>query len=251
MTVRLLAAALGVALVVIAFLLGRESVAPVVSAPVAERPNAVTETEASQAEPAPAPPSVPAEPAKPVEPEEPAEIAEPAKVAKPPEPAVPLEAGTVRLEVDDRGEVSISKNAGSQKPSASSGLGSEKAEVEAYFAKMKSISSGELVQDPGAFAIELVQAATKGDTSGFDRLIKDSDAIHRSAKAVTPPASCREHHATSLELLAESRALLVEMRDAIKSGNISSLSSMTTKAQALQERAQDLEAQEKRIRAAS
>lgn len=242
MTVRLLAAALGLALVVIAFLLGRESVAPVVSAPVAERPKAAMETDAPRAEPARAPPSVSAEPAKP---------AEPTEVAKPLEPAVPPEPGTARLEVDDRGEVSISNKAGSEKPPAPLGPGSEKAGVEDYFAEMKRISAGEFVNDPNAFAVELVQAATKGDTSGFDRLIKDSDEMRRAAKDVKPPASCREYHETSLKLLAESRALLVEMRDVIKSGNLAGLSSLTPKAQALQERAQALEAQEKRIRAAS
>lgn len=117
-----------------------------------------------------------------------------------------------------------------------------------YFRQMDAIRAGQEVGDPNAFAMGLVKAAFSGSTEGIDALVSDTVEIERQMQAITPPPSAARYHQASLDALAQGRALLEDLQGAIKTQDVQALTGVAGRATALQATAQELERLEKQLR---
>ena len=230
-TVFALAGALGLALVAVAFLLGRES------ARLSEAPQAEAEAEVRL----PQPPIL--EPAAKEETSQRwPEWDEPTNRGAPEAPAhdsAPVMAE--RIERQATGTVLLSNRGNdpdSPDPSANSPADDVEARVSAYFREIDSIRSGQAAVDPNLFAMGLIKGALAGSTSGFDQLIADTKRLEQETRRVTPPESCKRYHDASLEALAEGRELLEDLKTAIARQDIQRLTTMAQQAGALQQKAE-------------
>jgi hypothetical protein len=219
-----LAAALGVALLAIAFLLGRASTpAPVVTiaapAPVAAASAAsvppVAETAAAaplSTDPGPSPVAVPTlETLALVAPS-------PLAAAPPPHSALPA-----------------TGNAGSAPPSP------ERQQIAAYFNEADRLSEAG-AGDPQAFATSLVQSMSSGDFSGFDDLLAKARTQRQRLQAVTPPAACVPYHRLALTLSSDSVSMLERLKAALMKGDTTALLSMAAEGKTLETQAGELKA---------
>ncbi|MFA9472762.1 MAG: hypothetical protein ACERNK_19510 [Deltaproteobacteria bacterium] len=127
----------------------------------------------------------------------------------------------------------------------------ERAAVAEYFQQVDLIQSHAGAGDPNAFAMDMIKAGMGGATSGFDQLIADSDRMKRELESMTPPPSCAPYHQANLEMLAESRGMLESMKVAITTRNTESLSAIARQAADLQARAEALRALQEQLRPAA
>ena len=210
-------AALALSLLVVAYLLGRESGRSVASeAPFRpSRPN--------RAQPATAPPASPA----PVEP-----AAE----------SVPAGHGS-EAEAPALGPASAVESAAA----TATPVSPESRPVALYFARLDAIQIGDGGLSPEA-GQAMLTAMLQGDASGFDRLVADAERAERDAAAVVPPPECASYHRSLLDLLHESRTLLADLRSAIGSEDKDEVFAIASRASALQQRAEQLRGQENELR---
>ncbi|MBW2190829.1 MAG: hypothetical protein JRG93_14805 [Deltaproteobacteria bacterium] len=127
----------------------------------------------------------------------------------------------------------------------------ERAAVAEYFQQVDLIQSHAGAGDPNAFAMDMIKAGMGGATSGFDQLIADSDRMKRELESMTPPPSCAQYHQANLEMLEESRGMLESMKVAITTRNMESLSALAQQSADLQARAEALSAFQEKLRAAA
>lgn len=121
--------------------------------------------------------------------------------------------------------------------------------VDAYFSQLDAIRSEQQSADPKAFASKLLTAAMNGSTEGFDRLIRDTERMQQEIGAIAPPPSCVRYQEAMLEALRESRAVLEQLRDAMMRRDPQQIVRVAQEATALQAKATALQAMEKEIRA--
>jgi hypothetical protein len=112
--------------------------------------------------------------------------------------------------------------------------------VAEYFQQVDLIRSNAGAGDPNAFAMDLTKAGMGGATSGFDRLISDTDRMIQELERVTPPPSCQLYHHASLASLEESRGMVESMKLAITTRDIPALGMIAQQAANLQTRAEAL-----------
>ena len=214
-----LAAALGVSLLLVAYLLGRQSqsgdrVAP---APLA-RPAA------AQARSAATPPTVVRTAPEPTQ-----------------EPAVWPTVGVARSAQPESPTVSVQPPAPARR--------SARPEVDAYFSRIEQIQLSGVSASPEA-AQTMLNAMLQGDSTSFDRLLADAERGEREARGITPPPQCAAYHAALLDLLHESRALLVDLNGAIGAEDPSRLLALGARAAELQRKGEALKEQEQALRGA-
>ena len=218
-----------VSLLALVFVLGRESGSGSVSAPstridrVAPRaqeepvspptPAAVLITEQPETRPAPAPtPSTPVQSAA-------------LEIAARPAPA-PI---------------------GGERDSA--GFDAERASVAAYFDAVDHIQAAAMSGEAEGIAHEMAAALSRGDTSGLDKTIRDTEGAKRSLAAVAPPASCAAHHRESLASLDDAMEVPRSMKTAMESSEpATQLASVSARATALRSRADALQKEELALR---
>ena len=123
--------------------------------------------------------------------------------------------------------------------------------VAAYFQQVDVIHSNAGAGDPNAFAMDMIKAGMGGATSGFDRLISDTDRMRREVQRVTPPPSCRGYHEASLEALEESGRMLESLKVAITTRNVQSLGMIAQQSADLQAKAEALTKLQEEIRASA
>jgi hypothetical protein len=121
--------------------------------------------------------------------------------------------------------------------------------VAEYFQQVDVIRSEAGAGDPNVFAMDMIKAGLGGATAGFDRLIADTDRMTREMKSVTPPPSCLSYHQATLQSLEEARGMLESMKGAITTRDMQSLSEIAQQAAALQAKAAALERMQEQIRA--
>ncbi len=109
--------------------------------------------------------------------------------------------------------------------------------VTAYFQQVDLIQSEEGAGDPNAFAMDLIKGGLGGATSGFDQLIADTKQMEREMQSLTPPPSCESYHKASIEALVESGEMLERMKDAIISRDIDQLNAIALQSRSLQGKA--------------
>ena len=123
--------------------------------------------------------------------------------------------------------------------------------VDEYFRQVDLIRSPAGAGDPNTFAMDLIKAGMGGATSGFDRLISDIDRMTQELEQVTPPPSCVVYHQANLASLEESRAMLEGLKQAITTRDISALGMIAQQAANLQARAEALKVLQEQIRASA
>lgn len=105
----------------------------------------------------------------------------------------------------------------------------------AYFQQVDAILQNTAsIDDPNQFATKFLQQAMSGDTSGFNSLLTTTRQAKTSLQSLTPPPSCKEHHTMLLGQLSQSVVLLNEVYQAIQSNDTSKLSSVAARGQAMQ-----------------
>ena len=247
-TVLVLSIALGTALVVIGFLLGRESGrtgARIAASAEASRPTGV---ETGQVERSAEEESSRRWPAW-------ADLTD----EDPPEARGTDSAGRVveRIEVEPTHGFATTQNQNRPEPQARPVAPDEaradrrEGNVETYFQEVDQIHSGEGAGDPNAFAMDLIKGGLGGATSGFDQLIWDTKQMEREMQRLTPPASCESYHKASIEALVESREMLEGMKDAIVGRDIEQLNAIALQSKTLQRKAQAMKEMRTRILASS
>lgn len=119
-----------------------------------------------------------------------------------------------------------------------------------YFLRMQAIQTVGPTGDTGEFANKLLTASLSGgDTSGFDDLIRVTEAGADRVRAITPPACCVEYHQRLLAMLAESSAMVRRLKTAITTNDAAALGTLAASGSSLQARATALEDEAHRIKA--
>lgn len=109
--------------------------------------------------------------------------------------------------------------------------------VAAYFQQIDVIHSGEGAGDPNSFAMSLIKSGLGGSTSGFDQLIADTEHMEKEMQAVRPPPSCERYHEASIDALVDSRQMLERMKNAITGRDIAALNAIALESKELQRKA--------------
>lgn len=206
--------ALGVALLVIAFLLGRLSV-------TADRAPAVPATTTT-----PAPPAVG---------EAPATTSTPtvADVATVPTDLVPGNAPREALAAGAIVAPTVATSPGAESP--------DRSRIAAYFRevdRLEDMGAG----DPQAFAKSLMESVASGDFSGFDALLAKARAQQDRLRSIAPPPACVEHHRLASALARDSTALMERLKASLLKGDAAGLMAMSAEGQTLETRADELRA---------
>ena len=118
---------------------------------------------------------------------------------------------------------------GNPKPAASAPQVSnaDKAAIRQYFAQVDAIMADTgALEDPNAFATELLQQSMRGDNSGFESLVKTAQSAQNKMAAIKAPASCKEHHKLMVSQLREATDMLRQVAKATTTGDTSVLSSL-------------------------
>lgn len=235
-----LSVALGAALVVIAFLLGRESVRAPETAGETQLPGApVLTTEPEVVDEQQDPRRWPAW----ADLDEWNDVDEPAVAVVDTPASERIERrpdGTVLL--SNRSNADAAPQATSKSPSDYGGSA-----VAAYFLRIDTIHSQSGAGDPNTFAMGLIKAGLGGSTAGFDELLRDTQRMEKEIRQVTPPPSCEAYHRESLVALSESRELLEEMKTAFAERDFSRLTTIAQQASDLQAKANALQDMRERI----
>lgn len=125
----------------------------------------------------------------------------------------------------------------------------QRAAVIAYLEWVDAIRSNAGSGDPNTFAMNMIKAGMGGATSGFDRLVADTDRMTEEFSNMTPPPSCVPYHEGTLQSLEESREVLEEMAVAIKTFDVQALQRIAPRAAKLQDKAEALRAMQEAMRA--
>lgn len=209
-----LASALGLSLLIIAFLLGRLSAKPPVVTLAAPASN----------------PSASAPPAEAASPHPSIEAVPPA--VEPAAPLGPLAASSAP--VQEIAPLPLSSARAMAVPP-------ERQQVASYFAevdRLEDIGAG----DPQAFASSMMQSLSSGDFSEFDKLLQKARAQRQRLLAIVPPPACAEHHRLARTLSADSVAMLERLKAALMKGDSMALMGIASDGKTLETQANQLKA---------
>ena len=211
-----LASALGLSLLIIAFLVGRLSAnSQVVSlATPATNPSA----------PAPAAPAASESPGPSIE--APLPAADPKTPFSPPAGLSAPVQEIALLAPSSVGPMEISP---------------ERQQVASYFAevdRLEDMGAG----DPQAFASSMMQSLSSGDFSEFDKLLLKARDQRQKLLAIVPPPACAEHHRLARTLSADSVTMLERLKAALMKGDSMALMGIATDGKTLETQANQLKA---------
>ncbi len=124
-----------------------------------------------------------------------------------------------------------------------------RASVAAYFDAVDHIQAGAMNGEAETVAHEMAASLASGDTSGADKLIRETEAAKARLAAVTPPAPCAAHHRESLASLDDALDILRSLKAAMESSDpAAQLGVVIPRAQALRSRAGLLQKEELALR---
>lgn len=216
-----LGGALGLALLVIAFLLGRLTAPPAAPSPAATTAALTTSPTIAAAEPLTAP--------APTSPDVSGPTSEPSSTAIP-------AASTPEI-----------MTATAASTATASGVPAEPAQITAYFAqldRLEDMGAG----DPQAFASSMMQSLSTGDFSGFDELLAKARNQKQRLQSMTPPAACVEHHRLALALSGDSVTMLERLKAALMKGDSMALMGIASEGRTLEAQANQLKALAEKIK---
>jgi hypothetical protein len=119
--------------------------------------------------------------------------------------------------------------------------------VAAYFRAVDQIQPGQMGGDPEAMARGILGGLVKGDSTGFDGMIRQAEEARDRLAALTPPAPCAGYHQESLAMLADSLGMLRSIKGSLQ-GSGAPAADFTAQANRLRTRAEALQAQEQQLR---
>ncbi len=219
-----LAAALGLALLAIAFLLGRISAKPEVIASPARPAGAAQPASSSNQTAAPS------------------DSIEAGAALTALLPA--LEPSTEAQPSRENGPATLpAPAAGPAHPS----LSADQQQITAYFNQVDRIEDMG-AGDPQAFAASMVQSMSSGDFSGFDDLLAKARAQRQRLQSISPPRACVEHHRLALSLSADSVAMLERLKTALMKGDSTALMTVAAEGRTLETQTNQLKAMADSIR---
>jgi len=214
-----LASALGLALLAIAFLLGRISAKPTVVT-VAAPPAGVVLAPSESVPPLPA--SAAATP----------------EASNPPLPAIePTGAWTPSREIAATTAPTMVATTAPAVPHLSPPA--DQPQIAAYFSQVDRIEDMG-AGDPQAFATSMVQSMSSGDFSGFDDLLTRARTQRQRLQSISPPRACIEHHRLALTLSGDSVAMLERLKAALVKGDSTALLTIATEGKTLETQANQL-----------
>lgn len=221
-----LTAALGLALLTIAFLLGRitakPAAAPIATVPV-ESPRATS--------PAPTSPSLPTT------------VSDlPPSEAEPPTSPVtgPLESRNLGASQSQPATVVGPTESPTRTPPGASQISKYFAEVE----RLEDLGGG----DPQAFANSMMPALSSGDFSGFDELLAKAQSQRQRLLSIAPPSQCAEYHRLALALSADSVTMLERLKAALMKGDSMTLVAIASDGRTLEAQAARLKVMGEKIK---
>lgn len=123
------------------------------------------------------------------------------------------------------------------------------AAVAKYLADVDQIQPANLNGSPESVAAEMAGALARGDTSGLDAMIRQTEAAKERLAAVRPPAPCAVHYEKSLESLDDATGMLRALRSSIQSPDpVAGLAAVSARASILQGRAEALQNEDRALR---
>ena len=212
-----LAGALGLALLTIAFLIGRLTAPLVATTSISPSPGSEPSTSASPRPEATAEPTTVASPF----------VAPGVEASNPPDTAA---APDSRLNVVSPVEASAPPG---------SRHSAEASQIAAYFQQVDGMQDMG-VGDPQAFAASLLKSVSSGDFSAFDELLGKARAQRQRLQGMTPPQACGEHHRLALSLSADSVTMLERLKAALMKGDSMALMTIATEGRSLASQANHL-----------
>lgn len=127
-------------------------------------------------------------------------------------------------------------------------LSTAPASIDAYFARLDAVRTEDEATQPKSFAMGMLRAAMSGNTEGFDRLIEDAEEMEAEIETIAPPPSCQRFHESTLDALEESREVLENLREAIARQDVQGIMQVAARARALQAKTTELKAMEDSLR---
>jgi hypothetical protein len=123
------------------------------------------------------------------------------------------------------------------------------AAVARYLADVGQIQPANLNGSPESVAAEMAGALARGDTSGLDAMIRQTEAAKERLAAVRPPAPCAVHYEKSLESLDDALGMLRALKSSIQSPDpVAGLAAVSARASILQGRAEALQNEDRSLR---
>jgi hypothetical protein len=123
------------------------------------------------------------------------------------------------------------------------------AAVARYFDAVDQIQPASLNGSPESVATEMAGALARGDTSGLDAMIRQTEDAKARLAGVRPPAPCTTHYNKSLESLDDAVEMLRALRSSIQSSDpAAGLASVQARAATLQARAEALQNEDRALR---
>ena len=126
-------------------------------------------------------------------------------------------------------------------------LPAERQNVAAYFAQLdqiEEVGGG----DPQAFASSMMQSLSSGDFSKFDDLLAKARKQKQRLQSMAPPSVCVEHHRQALALSGDSVTMLERLKAALMKGDSMALMGIASEGQTLETQANQLKALGEKIK---
>ncbi len=145
----------------------------------------------------------------------------------------------------------VPPTAGELTPTGDSAVAADPAAtaVATYLADVDQIQPANLSGSPESVAGEMATALARGDTSGLDAMIRQTEAAKEKLAAVRPPAPCAVHYQKSLESLDDAVEMLRALKSSMQSPDpVSGLASVQARASILQTRAEALQNEDRALR---
>lgn len=100
-----------------------------------------------------------------------------------------------------------------------------------------------------SIAGEMAAALARGDTSGLDGMIRDSEAARQRLAALRPPEACAAHHRETLGSLDDALEMLRSLKSAMESSDpAAALANVASRANTLRTRAEALQNEDRALR---
>jgi hypothetical protein len=126
----------------------------------------------------------------------------------------------------------------------------ERAAVAAYLEALDGTRPAALEGDAESVANGMAVALANGDASGLERLARETEDARRRLASVVPPPSCTAHHRETLGSLDDALEMLRSVKEAMASPEpATALLAVAAKATALRTRAESLDREDRALRA--
>lgn len=123
------------------------------------------------------------------------------------------------------------------------------AAVAKYLADVDQIQPANLNGSPESVAAEMAGALARGDTSGLDAMIRQTESARERLAAVRPPAPCAAHYEKSLESIDDALGMLRALKSSMQSSDpVAGLAAVSARASILQTRAEALQNEDRALR---